>query len=395
MRVLRLCSVYGAAGSTPARAASFDAVGGMQVHTSRLTSELDARGVEQVVVTAYRPGAPRIEHLSTRSRVIRTGVPIRRLRQLYGIGASVQVARVGRVDLVHAHLGEDLAIIPLARRASRVASALAVTVHCSLQHTLGVHDARSAVLHRLGGPMQQRLLQEADLVLVLNEGLARRLVASGIPPKRVRELPLGIDLLDRVEERPPAMDARRWVVFAGRLVPEKGVRELLEAFERVSKGDVGLLLVGDGPERRSLEAAARERRITHRVRFVGAVPHREVAGYLQHADLVVVPSWFEERGRAVLEAMAVGTPVVATNVGGIHASVRDGYNGLLVPPRDPSKLARAMDRLLGHRALAASMGSAGQTTAAEHGMTALVDETLAGYQSILERSGTRDRELAL
>jgi hypothetical protein len=75
MRVLCLCSVYGVAGAPPASMAGFDGVGGMQVHTDRLTNELDARGVDQVVVTAYRRRTPRVEHLGTRSRVIRTGVP--------------------------------------------------------------------------------------------------------------------------------------------------------------------------------------------------------------------------------------------------------------------------------------------------------------------------------
>ncbi len=328
MRILRLCSVYGVAGVPPASVGGFDAVGGTQVHTDRLTNELDARGIDQVVVTAYRPGSPRVEHLSTRTRVVRTGVPIRRFRQLYGIGALVQVARIARVDLVHAHLGEDLAVIPLARwAASRFGAGLVATVHCSLQHTLGVHDARSAMLRRLGGPMQHRLLREADLILVLSERLAERLVASGIADQSVRRIPLGVDLVGRSDARPPAMDARRWVVFAGRLVSEKGVWDLLEAFEQVSTDDVGLLLLGDGPERRSFEAAVRQRHMTGRVRFVGAVPHGEVAAYLRHAELAVLPSWFEERGQSR-----------ARGDGGGHTGRRDPSGW------DPGERARGRER---------------------------------------------------
>jgi glycosyltransferase involved in cell wall biosynthesis len=383
MRVLRLCSVYGAASASIATG-GFDAVGGMQVHTDRLTTALDARGVTQVVVTAYRPSAPRVEHPSARSRVVRVGVRIRRFRQLYGVAAVPTVARIGRVDLVHVHLGEDLAIVPLSRwAADRSGAPLVVTVHCHLGHTLVVHDARSAALRRFGAPMQARLLREADAVLVLSDLLAARLISSGIAPSRVRSVPLGIDLSARTYDRPSDMDDRRWVVFAGRLVREKGVDDLVAAFARVVAPDLGLLVVGDGPERGPLEATIRERGLGRAVRLVGAVPNAAVARYLQHASVVAVPSWFEERGRIVLEAMAVGAPVVATRVGGIPASVRDGVNGLLVPPRSPAELATAIDRVLGDRRLSAAIGAAGVVTARAHGTDALAEATLDAYRTVL------------
>jgi glycosyltransferase involved in cell wall biosynthesis len=386
MRVLRLCSVYGAASASTARG-GFDAVGGMQVHTDRLTIAVDARGVDQVVVTAYRPAAPRVEHPSARSRVIRVGAPIRRFRQLFGIAAVPEIARIGRVDLVHVHLGEDLAIVPLARwAANRSGAPLVATVHCHLEHTLVVHDLRSAVLRRFAAPMQARLLRDADAVMVLSDQLAERLISSGIASSRVRSVPVGIDLPERPRERPASMDGRRWIVFAGRLVREKGVHDLIASFALASAPDAALLVVGDGPERATLEAAVRERGLDHAVHFQGAVPHVEVAAYLQHAAVVAIPSWFEERGRIVLEAMAVGAPVVATRVGGIPASVRDGVNGLLVAPRSPAELARAIDRVLLDRTLAASMGAVGRETVREHGTDALARATLDVYEAVLGRA---------
>ena len=152
------------------------------------------------------------------------------------------------------------------------------------------------------------------------------------------------------------MDGRRSIVYAGRLVREKGVRELVAAFGALTAADVGLIIVGDGPDRATLETAARGLASGHRIRFVGAVPNTRVGAYLRHADLVVVPSWYEERGRVLLEAMAVGTPVVATRTGGIPATVQDGLTGLLVPPRDPGRLAAAIDRVLGDDGLAACDG---------------------------------------
>jgi len=357
MRVLRLCSVYEAPPEAFTRSAGFDTVGGMQVHTARLTEALDARGVGQTVVTAYRPGAERVQLVSVRSRVIRAGLPIRRFRQLYGVAAVPEIARTGRVDLVHVHLGEDIAIVPLALwAASRARVPLVATVHCSLGHTLVGHDARSAVLRALGGPVQGSLLRSADAVLVLSDRIADKLEASGVPASRVRVVPLGIELdPDLPLPRPGSMDGRRSIVYAGRLVREKGVRELVAAFGTLTTPDVGLVIVGDGPDRATLEADARGLASGRRIRFIGAVPNTRVGAYLRHADLVVVPSWYEERGRVLLEAMAVGTPVVATRTGGIPATVQDGLTGLLVPPRDPRRLSEAIDRVLGDQQLAASM----------------------------------------
>ena len=394
MRVLRLCSVYEAPPEAFTRSVGFDAVGGMQIHTARLTEALDARGVGQTVITAYRPGTERVQLVSVRSRVIRAGLPIRRFRQLYGVAAVPEIARTGGVDLVHVHLGEDLAIVPLALwAASRAGVPLVATVHCSMGHTLVGHDTRSAVLRAVGGPVQASLLRSADAVLVLSDRIADKLVASGVPGSRVRVVPLGIELDTDLPPlpRPEAMEGRRSIVYAGRLVREKGVRELVAAFGALTATDVGLVIVGDGPDRATLETTARGLASGHRVRFVGAVPNTRVGAYLRHADLVVVPSWYEERGRVLLEAMAVRTPVVATRTGGIPATVLDGSTGLLVPPRDPRRLAAAIDRVLGDERLAASMAAAGRATAAEHGIGALADATLAAYEAALGRVANRRR----
>jgi glycogen(starch) synthase len=390
MRVLRLCSVYEAPPEAFLRSAGFDAIGGMQVHTARLTEALDARGLRQTVVTAYRPGAERLQLLSTRSSVVRVGLPIRRFRQLYGVAAVPEIARTGRVDLVHVHLGEDLVIAPLARWAAwRAGVPLVATVHCSLVHTLVGHDARSTILREIGGPMESWLLRSASAVLVLSQRIADRLVASGVPRSRVHVSPLGIEL-DGVTGPPPAPTQRgRRIVYAGRLVREKGVQELIAAFGTLASPDAGLVIVGDGPERATLEAAARGVASGHRIRFVGAVPHDRMGAFLQQADVVVLPSWYEERGRVLLEAMAVGTPVVATRTGGVP--VREGLNGLLVPPRDRRRLARAIDRILGDEALAASLAEGGLTTAAAHGIDALADATLAAYEAALGRGAEQPR----
>src|SRR5829696_584700 len=125
----------------------------MQNHTAELTRALDRRGIVQTVLTTRPPTAPYFQHLGDHARVIRVGLPVRRFRQLYGPQAAVVAPILAtRADVVHVHLGEDLAVLPLGTVAARLHHLpLVLTVHMSLRHTLAVSDLRSAVLKTIGG----------------------------------------------------------------------------------------------------------------------------------------------------------------------------------------------------------------------------------------------------
>ena len=108
--------------------------------------------------------------------------------------------------------------------------------------------------------------------------------------------------------------------------------------------DVSLLVAGDGPDRVQLERRAHELGVDGRARFLGAVSRDGVLRLFRAADAAVLSSAWENLPHTVLEALAVGTPVIATAVGGVPEVVRDGENGLLVPPNDPAVLAEAIRR---------------------------------------------------
>jgi glycosyltransferase involved in cell wall biosynthesis len=146
------------------------------------------------------------------------------------------------------------------------------------------------------------------------------------------------------------------VLYAGRLSPEKGVDVLLDAWAMARRrGALGTLcLVGEGPERADLERRARDHGILGAVRFAG--PADDVAPWLGAADAFVLPSRTEGLSVALLEAMAAGLPVVATDVGG----TRDAAGGaaVLVPPDDPRALAEALAAVLEAPEQAATLGEA-------------------------------------
>jgi glycosyltransferase involved in cell wall biosynthesis len=139
------------------------------------------------------------------------------------------------------------------------------------------------------------------------------------------------------------------LVFAGRLGPQKAVGVLLEALRRVS--DVSLVIAGDGPERSALERRTLELGLDARARFLGSVPRETVLRLFRAADASVLPSAWENFPHTIVEALAVGCPVIATAVGGVPEVVRDGENGLLVPPGDAAALATAIERFFGDASL--------------------------------------------
>ncbi len=157
-------------------------------------------------------------------------------------------------------------------------------------------------------------------------------------------IPSGVDLPAEVgaEAEPPE------VLYAGRLSPEKGVLELVEA-----AGDLNLVVAGDGPLRPQVPQAR------------GFVPPEELAVLYARAAVVACPSHREGFGVACLEAMAHGRPVVASAVGGLLDLVVDGETGIHVPPGDVPALRAAIERLLADPALRRRMGEAGRRRAAE------------------------------
>jgi glycogen(starch) synthase len=387
IRVLRLCSVFEPPPSAlVGKGVRFDPIGGMQNHTAELTRALDRRGIVQTVLTTRPPTAPYFQCLGDHARVIRVGFPIRRFRQLYAPQAAI-IAPIlaARADVVHVHLGEDLAVIPIGAAAAKLHRLpLVLTVHTSLRHTLAVSDLRSAVLKTIGGPIERWGEHSAEAVLVITPRLRRLLLADGIDENRVHLIPPGVNpsLFEGPFEDPFAGIGRPRVLFVGRLAPQKGVHTLVEAAGLLEDPSVRVLLVGDGPERKALEREAERIDAGDRLRFLGFFAHERLPAAMAHADVLVLPSLYEELGTVLLEAMWAGLPIVASRTGGILDVIEDGVNGLLVPPGDPEALARAIDRLLADRALAYRLSEGARARGKDYDWEVLAERVLRVYRGV-------------
>ena len=258
-----------------------------------------------------------------------------------------------------------------------------------LDHIIGMSRLASHVLNRLI-PGKIR----AAVLLVANQR-TRMALPAGTLGEVIALVENGVDL--RVwfpADRTIPADTRHITrfVFAGRLVDWKAVDLLLEAIAQIHT-DIRLDIIGDGPMKISLENQAQVLGIGHRIRFHGWLPQGEAASLLREADALVLPSVYECGGAVVLEAMATGLPVIATDWGG-PADYLDPSCGILVAPSSREALIRglaeAMERLHLHPELRKTMGESGRRKVeAEYNWDAKVDRMLAIYrQAAATRSPT-------
>jgi glycosyltransferase involved in cell wall biosynthesis len=201
----------------------------------------------------------------------------------------------------------------------------------------------------------ERTLRRSDRLIALTAATEDYLRAAA-GGERVRRIPNFVRLEDLGP--PPDRSGRGGpveVLFVGWLLEAKGVRELLRA-ARVVRGARFTLV---GPEQPSFVATLGEElaAVGDRVRLLPPRPREEIVALYREADVFVLPTWREGFPNVVLEAMAAGLPVVATPVGAIADAVRDGSDGLLVPPRDAEALARALGRLVADPELRRAMGA--------------------------------------
>ena len=278
-------------------------------------------------------------------------------------------------DLVHAHFWMS------AWAAIEVAEPLQLPVLVTF-HALG------SVKRRHQGPSDtsppERIAIEAligrtcDHIIATCRDEVGELARMGVGDDRTSVVPCGVD----VEHFTPgsagdmewelARGAPFRMVSAGRLVPRKGVGSVVEAMSELP--DVELVIAGgDGSadaasnsERDRLDMLARQHGGADRVRFVGRMSRGQMADLLRSADVVVCTPWYEPFGIVPLEAMACGIPVVGSAVGGLLDSVADGRTGILVPPRDPVAIARAVRSLLDSPEQRAAFGRAGRERALAH-----------------------------
>ncbi|MDQ6884294.1 MAG: glycosyltransferase family 4 protein [Candidatus Dormibacteraeota bacterium] len=367
LRILALCDYF-----------STNPSGGSERAALELYSRLATQGTTvRVITTMLRrgqatPQIPGVDVLAMPS--LDFAGP---LRVQAGLSPSLfvrvkSIAAEFKPDVVHGHtlFFQSALAAAMLRRAAGVP--LVTTVQIA-----GLENLREPV-RALGRAYEQTvgrfIIARSDSLIAVSPSVRAHLMTLGADPARITVIPNGVDLTrfgtlarSSAPAQPPL------VAFVGRLIQNKGPQTLVEALLELHRQQVPFKarFYGEGPMRDELVARARP--AAGAIEFLGQVS--EVAARLAEADILVRPSLTEGLPLAVLEAMASRVCVIATDIPGNRDLIRDGANGLLVPIRDPQRLATAIRAMIENPARRAALATAGQETAQAYSWDRVVTST--------------------
>ena len=353
----------------------WEAPGGVQVHVRQLAAELRAHGHRTTILA---PGSRPSEDAGVRivGRPVRvpyrgTVAPIS-----FSPGSWRRIRSAMRSfdpDVIHAH--EPLTPSTSMLAVLAASAPVVATFHASLDRSR---------LMELAAPALRQVSGRIDAAVAVSDAAASFLRRVVRVPLEI--VPNGVDVRAFAHPGRPVegLPAGPKILWVNRLDPQKGFEIMLRAFEQLASevGEAHLLVAGDGRDRvllRSLPADLRTR-----ILRLGTVPHGELPRYHAAADVFVSPATGQESfGIVLVEAMAAGVPVVASDIAGYREVVRDGIDGLLVSPGDPNALAAAIRRVLSEPELAATLRAAGRSRAEAFSWQAVAPRLEAVYDRVL------------
>lgn len=376
-------------------------MGGPAIHVSNLAAGLEPRGYETTLVAgSLARGEDSMAFLAER-----LDIPVRTIPELQrevspiddarSVRRMREIIRELRPHILHTHTAKAGAI---ARAAALVSGAArpAILVHTFHGHVLkGYFDpVRTAFFKKV----ERSLARVTDALVAVSPEVRDELVAAGIAPReKFSVIRLGIPLEERLGDATADLDYRRLygisesafvVGWVGRMTDVKDTDAVLEIVRAArDRGlEAVLVMVGDGPDRVRLEQLAHDIGIARSTFFVGYQP--EVAGYYRLFDAFLLPSVNEGTPVSAIEALASGTPVVATRVGGVPDVVRDGEDGFLFEPGDTDDAAERLALLASDATLRSALGASGrERVLRRYSVSRLVEDVDRLYRSLLSERG--------
>lgn len=353
----------------------WEAPGGVQVHVRQLAAELRERG-HRVIVLAPGSRTSSDDGVRIVGRPVRVpyGGTVAPISFSPGSWKRIRSAmRAFDADLIHVH--EPLTPSTSMLAVLAASAPVVATFHAYLERSR---------LMELAGPVLRQVSRRIDAAIAVSDAAASFVRRVAHVPLEI--VPNGVDVRAFARPGPPVegLPVGRKILWVNRLDPQKGFEIMLRAFEMLPSEleDVRLLVAGDGRDRvvvRSLPP-----RVRSRILRLGTVPHEALPRYYAAADVFVSPATGQESfGVVLVEAMAAGVPVVASDIAGYREVVRDGVDGLLVPPNDPNDLAAAIRRVLSEPDLAATLKASGRSRAQAFSWQAVAPRLEAVYDRVL------------
>jgi D-inositol-3-phosphate glycosyltransferase len=387
--------------SCPIRSLGGKDTGGMNVYVRELSRELGQRGHRVDVFTrCHDPKEPEIMSLGENARLIHLapGEQESITRQhiyhylpqlLSNVHHFVESEEI-RYDLLHSHYW-------LSARVAEQLKAQLGAPHVATFHTLGLVKNRARPAEQeseLRIDAEREAIAAANRVIAFSTEEQEDLIhLYGAQREKVAVIPCGVKVdlfrpMDRVQARRElGLDQAKIVLFAGRIQPLKGIDILLKAVACLEDhSELCLLIVGGDAESvdemARLGSLAAELGISQRVSFLGAVAHERMPLLYNAANVCVVPSYHESFCLVAIEALACGTPVVASRVGGLATTISDGQTGYLIPQLSAEAFAQRIQLLLGDEELERRLGTQGRNSVMKYSWSAIADQVLEVYQAM-------------
>lgn len=284
-------------------------------------------------------------------------------------------------DVLHAHSHLFLTTVQAVREAKKLEKPSIVTVHGVLAwRDPLITSAQYAYLYSAGS----WIFKNATSIICLTRSDAHEVARFGCPQEKIRIIPNAVDT--ELFRPRPDQEEDGMILWAGRFVREKGLEYLIEAAKEITARhhEVKLILAGDGPQRPKIMSLAHEFGLNESIIFTGALPKEQIAELLGKASIFVLPSLKEGLPKALLEAMAAGKAVVASDIPGVDEIIENHRNGLLVPPKNSERMAEAIAKLLIDGGLRERIGSeARRLVLKRYGWDGILDRIESAYREAM------------
>ena len=269
---------------------------------------------------------------------------------------AILFINAGKFDIIHCHFGTNGNVGALLKELG-IKGKLVTMFHG--------YDIRLGI--KKGGGIYKRLFEQGDLFLSISKYNYDNLVAFGADPDKIITHPVGVDIKEipfkSSKDSLKEANGTVKIVTVARLIEEKGLfyglKAIKELVEKSPGRNLEYRIIGAGPLKDKLASMAEELGLKETVYFLGAIPHKEVIKALSESDIFFLPSRAEALPVVLMEAQAVGLPVVATSVGSVSDIVADGKSGFIVPGKDTAAMAGKLKHLIDHPECWPQMGRMG------------------------------------
>ncbi len=320
------------------------------VLTSRSGDALSVELVERIVVHRVCSWRIGVHDAGLRGAITYLLSALPRLRK---------ILKTERIDVVHYFFGLPTGLLSLYSHSVKKLPYI-VSLRGSDVPLYDRDSKKLRFLHWLTKRLSRKIWRDASQVFAVSGALAR-LANESFPDIPVGVIYNGVDIVEAAgrKQGSSAADPIR-LICVSRLIPRKGVHNLLDAFANLARGNIILTIIGEGPSESALKAHAEAIGIADDVTFEGSCTAEEVQAHYLQSDIFVLPTRSDAFANVILEAMSAGLPVIASDVGGVAEAVADGNTGILVQPGRPKQLTAAIQKLATDDDLRVDMGNAGR-----------------------------------